>query len=85
MYSNSIYFLAAEYYFVFEREKAPRYFSLVKGTLNNESLKLGQYHDIIEYRDINLELISISDGFGFNRNNRDISRYRLNIAMYLLA
>jgi hypothetical protein len=64
------------------------------------SNKLGRYHDIIEYRDINLETISISDGFGFNRNidisryiaiyrnnhdNRDISQYRLNIAMYLLA
>ena len=36
--------------------------------------KLGQYHDIIEYHDINLETISISDGFGFNRNI-DISRY----------
>ena len=36
--------------------------------------KLGRYHDIIEYRDINLETISISDGFGFNRNI-DISRY----------
>ena len=62
--------------------------------------KLGRYHDIIEYRDINLETISISDGFGFNRNidisryiatyrdnrdNCDISIYRLNIAMYLLA
>ena len=59
--------------------------------------KLGRYHDIIEYRDINLETISISDGFGFNRDidmspyiaiyrdNRDISRYRLNIVMYLLA
>ena len=31
--------------------------------------------DIIEYRDINLETISISDRFGFNRNI-DISRYR---------
>ena len=30
--------------------------------------KIGRYHDIIEYRDINLETISISDGFGFNRN-----------------
>ena len=59
--------------------------------------KLGRYHDIIEYRDINLETISISDGCGFNRNidisqyiaiyddNRDISQYRSNIAMYLLA
>ena len=36
--------------------------------------KLGRYHDIIEYRDINLDTISISDGFGFNRNI-DISRY----------
>ena len=36
--------------------------------------KLGRYHDIIEYRDINLETISISDGFGLNRNI-DISRY----------
>ena len=35
--------------------------------------KLGRYHDIIEYRDINLEMISILDGFGFNRNI-DISR-----------
>ena len=30
--------------------------------------KLGRYHDIIEYRDINLDTISILDGFGFNRN-----------------
>ena len=30
--------------------------------------KLGRYRDIIEYRGINLETISISDGFGFNRN-----------------
>ena len=36
--------------------------------------QLGRYHDIIEYRDINLETISISDGFGFNQNI-DISRY----------
>ena len=53
--------------------------------------KLGCYHDIIEYRDINLETISISDGFGFNRNidisryiaiYRDISRYIMIIAIY---
>ena len=37
--------------------------------------KLGQYHDIIEYRDTNLETISILDQFGFKRNI-DISRYR---------
>ena len=30
--------------------------------------KLGRYQDIIEYRDTNLETISISDRFGFNRN-----------------
>ena len=35
--------------------------------------KLGRYHDIIKYRDTNLETISISDRFGFNRNI-DISR-----------
>ena len=42
--------------------------------------KLGRYHAIIEYRDINLEKISISDGFGFNRNI-DISRYITIIAI----
>ena len=53
-------------------------------------IKLGRYHDIIEYRDTNLETISISDRFGFNRNI-DISRYIAisikyrNIAMYFLA
>ena len=36
--------------------------------------KLGRCHDIIEYRDINLDTISISDGFGFNRNI-EISQY----------
>ena len=44
-------------------------------------IKLGRYHDIIEYRDINLELISISDEFGFNRNI-NISRYIAIIAIY---
>ena len=38
------------------------------------SIKLGRYHDIIEYRDTNLETILISDRFGFNQNI-DISRY----------
>ena len=36
--------------------------------------KLRRYHDIIAYRDANLETISISDRFGLNRNI-DISRY----------
>ena len=52
--------------------------------------KLGRYQDIIEYRNTNLEMIVLSDLFGFNRNI-DISRciaisikYR-NIAMYFLA
>ena len=44
------------------------------------SSKLGRYHDIIEYRDINLETIAITDGFGFNRNI-DISRYIAIIAI----
>ena len=35
--------------------------------------KLGRYHDIIEYLNTNLETISLSDRFGFNRNI-DISR-----------
>ena len=43
--------------------------------------KLGRYHDIIEYRDISLDTISISDGFGFNRNI-DISRYIAIIPIY---
>ena len=42
--------------------------------------KLGRYHKIIEYRDTNLEMISISDRFGFNQNI-DISRHCLNIAI----
>ena len=42
--------------------------------------KLGRYHDIIEYLNTNLETISLSDRFGFNRNI-DISRYRLSIAI----
>ena len=36
--------------------------------------KLGRYHDIIEYRDINLETSSISVQLGFNQNI-DILRY----------
>ena len=52
--------------------------------------ELGRYHNIIEYGDIILETISISDRFGFNRNI-DISRYIAisikyrNITMYFLA
>ena len=46
--------------------------------------KLGRYHDIIEYRDTNLETISISDRFCINRNIGK-SQYRLSIAMYFLA
>ena len=48
------------------------------------AFKLGRYHDIIEYRDTNLETISISDRFCINRNIGK-SRYRLSIAMYFLA
>ena len=36
----------------------------------------GRYHDIIEYPDINLDTISISDGFGFNRNIDISIKYR---------
>ena len=43
-------------------------------------IKLGRYHNIIEYRDTNLETISISDRFCFNRNI-DISQYRLSMVI----
>ena len=60
--------------------KKKRKFS-IKERSTTDFNKLGRYHDIIEYRDINLETISISDGFGFNRNI-DVSRYIAIIATY---
>ena len=50
------------------------FYSAYQKEVKLASGKLVRYHDIIEYRDINLETILISDGFGFNRNI-DISRY----------
>ena len=40
----------------------------IKRNLWYPVIKLGRYHDIIEYRDTKLDTISISDRFGFNWN-----------------